>query len=274
MRFLSSVVGQGDHEVDMVYVQEVAEEMPEGHYEIAEGTQEKKGVAAPGSERKEILGEMAEVAESESLSVSQVGLKGDPAEQILTKGRVGGYDLISMGSGGRGIFTKELLGLVTNRVLKESPISVMGVKGDQEECRSVLLCTEGGEDCPGVFEFAGRLLEGGDFDVTTLHVAESFPRLRGYMETVEDELQQVADEFKPTEEEYIQEGLDRLREHGLDSEQRHREGEFGEQVLEEAREGVYDLVVLGSHFLDEGHLKGDKVVPIVRDLEQSFLLVR
>jgi len=277
IRFLSSVLRGGDHDVDMVYVKEVEEDMPEKHYEIAKETQEKKKVAPPGEGRKDVLEEMGDIADETGIQVEQIGLKGDPAEQILKKARIGSYDLISIGSGGRGIFTKEILGLVANRIVKESPISVMVAKGEKKSCQNVLICTKGEEESLGVFEFAGELFEGSDVEFTTLHVVESFSRLGGYMENVEEELQQVAQDFEPPGEDVHERGIEILEEHGLDSERKLREGGFAEQVLEESREGGHDLVVLGSHVLSdwfEKYWKGGDAVPIIRDLEQSFLLVR
>lgn len=276
IHFLSGVITAGDHDVDLVYVKEIEEEMPKKHFDIAKDTQVKKGVAEPGARRRPLLNDMASVAEESGIDVEQVGLKGDPADQILARAEMG-YDLVAMGSGGRGIFKKEMLGFVANKVVKESPVSVLVVKGEKEACKKVLVCTKGGEKSREVFRFTGELLGGGEFDITTLYVSESFPRLKGYMETVEEDIQRVVEDFRPGQEEYIDRGIELLRRHGLDSERTLREGAFDEQVLEEAKEGDYDLVVLGSHALEDWVdrlWKGKETVPIVRDLEESFLLVR
>ncbi|MBS1262896.1 MAG: hypothetical protein MAG715_00060 [Methanonatronarchaeales archaeon] len=277
LRLLNSITSAGGHDIDIAYVQEVEDEMPSKHYEIAKETQKKKGVAEPGAERKTVLDQMSVVADEEGMEVGRIGLKGDPAKQILKRVRKGDYDLVSLGSGGRGIFTKEILGFVANRVIKESPTSILVMKGEQEKCERVLVCTKGGAESLEVFEFAGRLLSGGDFEVTTLYVGEPFPRLQGYMETVEEDIQQVVEDFRPPGEPYIEKGVEKLKGYGLDSERKVREGDFQEQVLEEAGGGNYDLVVLGSHVLSdwfEKYWKDDRTVPIVRDLEQSFLLFR
>lgn len=275
IRFLSPVAKAGPHDVDLVYVKEVEDEMPKKHYDIAKDTQAKKGVAEPGSERKTLLDRMSSVAEDLGVEVEQVGLKGDPAEQILERAEKG-YDLVAMGSGGRGIFTKEMLGFVANTVVKESPVSVLVVKGERERCRRVLIATKGSEKSRGVYEYTAELLGGGDFDVTTLQVAESFPRLRGYMETVEDDIQRAVEDIQPSDE-YVEQGVEMLKGNGLRSEIKFREGEFAAQVMEEAKEGNYDLVVMGSHALEDWvdeFWKGKETIPVVRDLEQSFLLVR
>lgn len=275
IQFLSPVAKAGPHDVDLVYVKEVEEEMPKKHYDIAKDTQEKKGVAEPGSERKTLLDRMSSVAEDLDIEVEQVGLKGDPAEQILERAEKG-YDLVAMGSGGRGIFKKEMLGFVANTVVKESPVSVLVVKGEKKRCRRVLIVTKGGEKSRGVFDYTAELLGDGDFDITTLQVAESFPRLRGYMETVEEDIQRAVKDIRPADE-YVEQGVEVLEDQGLRSEMKFREGEFATQVLEESKEGNYDLVVMGSHALEDWvdeFWKGKETVPVVRDLEQSFLLVR
>lgn len=276
IRFLSPVIKAGGHHVDLVYVKEVEEEMEPKHYDIVKETQEKKGVAEAGASRKPVLSEMAEVARVSGFEVDQVGLKGDPAEVILERADQG-YDLIAMGGGGRGIFTKEMLGIVANRIVKECPVSVMINKGEAESLDRILLCTRGDDKARVVFEFLAEFLGGGGFDVTALHVTQSFSRLKGYMESVQDDIEEVANQFKPEKGSFLEEGIELLGREGIEAEPRVREGDFDEEVLAEAKEGNYDLVVLGSHILSEWfeeHGKGDETVPLVRDLDQSFLLVR
>jgi nucleotide-binding universal stress UspA family protein len=52
-------------------------------------------------------------------------LRGDPAETILCAVRKGEHDLIVMGSHGHGRLHRALLGSVSYRVLRESPVPVL-----------------------------------------------------------------------------------------------------------------------------------------------------
>ena len=53
---------------------------------------------------------------------------GDPADQILAVATAGDYDLIIMGSRGRGLFSKTFLGSVSNKVLNYAKTNVLIVK--------------------------------------------------------------------------------------------------------------------------------------------------
>jgi len=61
----------------------------------------------------------------DDLSLTTRLLDGDPSRELLRAAREGEYDLIVMGSRGRGRVTAALLGSVSNRVMHDSPVPVM-----------------------------------------------------------------------------------------------------------------------------------------------------
>ena len=62
------------------------------------------------------------------IPVRHVFLEGDPAEEIVRYGRDAGMDLIVMGTHGRTGTERLLLGSVAEKVMRDSPCSVMVVK--------------------------------------------------------------------------------------------------------------------------------------------------
>ena len=53
---------------------------------------------------------------------------GDPGEEIIEEAEKGDYDLIIMGSRGRGIFTRTILGSISNKVLNHTNKNVLIIK--------------------------------------------------------------------------------------------------------------------------------------------------
>lgn len=74
--------------------------------------------------------EAAEDADLESVSVVR---EGSPHENILAYARESGADLIVMGTHGRRGIDRYLLGSVTERVVRSSPVPVLTVRMDADE---------------------------------------------------------------------------------------------------------------------------------------------
>ena len=70
---------------------------------------------------------------SDDVPVATLVRIGRPANEIVTRAREGGHDLIVMGARGRGAMTSLLLGSVSHAVLNQSPEAVLIVHGDQVE---------------------------------------------------------------------------------------------------------------------------------------------
>ncbi len=75
----------------------------------------------------------AAVAQVGELPVTKLVMHGHPGERILEQLHEGGYDLVVMGSRGRGQVRSLLLGSVSHHVLNASPGAVLIVHADVEE---------------------------------------------------------------------------------------------------------------------------------------------
>ena len=86
------------------------------------------------AEQEELGKALREAADGvpDDLSVTTQLLDGDPARELLRIARDGDFDVIVMGSRGRGRMTAALLGSVSNRVMHDAdvPVIVIHAPGD------------------------------------------------------------------------------------------------------------------------------------------------
>jgi nucleotide-binding universal stress UspA family protein len=81
----------------------------------------------------------------DDIGVTTQLLRGDPAERILCTVRKGEHDLIVMGSHGHGRLHRALLGSVSYRVLRDSPVPVLLIGHKSAESKDIELV----ESMPG-----------------------------------------------------------------------------------------------------------------------------
>ena len=79
-------------------------------------------------EADEVLDQYEAMAASHGIKIEAVIAEGEPGPAILSYAEKGGFDLIVMGSRGRGKITEAVLGSVSSKVLKEAKCPVVIVK--------------------------------------------------------------------------------------------------------------------------------------------------
>ncbi|MFP4633110.1 MAG: universal stress protein [Halobacteriota archaeon] len=74
---------------------------------------------------------LADRARERGLEADEVVKAGDPAEEIVELAEDGGFDLVVMGTHGRGGLDRLLLGSVTDKVVRTSSVPVVTVGSDE-----------------------------------------------------------------------------------------------------------------------------------------------
>ncbi|MHC1567792.1 MAG: universal stress protein [Candidatus Syntropharchaeia archaeon] len=79
-------------------------------------------------ESRSILKSAENAVKDEGVSVSTISVKGRPWEEIVKEAEKGGYDLIIMGSHGKGVIDRMLMGSTAEKVSRHAPCPVTIVR--------------------------------------------------------------------------------------------------------------------------------------------------
>lgn len=212
------------------------------------------------------------ILQSIGLTASEIIREGDPASEILKEGRRGDYDMIVMGSHGLKGIKEFLIGGTARKVVEYSRRSVLIVRGEKAISR-ILICISVSKYCGEVIEFGGMIAKATDSEVTVLNVIP-VPMMYAHVES-DIEFKELM-KANPMRARYLQEAAKTLRRVGWEAEIKLREGFPEEEILKEATEGNFDLIMLGSHsWTGVSHL----LIPslsytIVKHAKNSVLIVK
>lgn len=210
------------------------------------------------AEGEAILESGQQVLGPEISQVQSVIRVGHAAEQILSEAEHGQYELIIIGEREKeGLVTRFVLGSTSGRVAEHAPCPVMIAKGQVREIRRVLVCDSWverpGDTSPLVppvlNRTAAQLLEmfKGDEQVTVLHVMSQISASPGVdSRQLRAEAEEMMAQPSP-EGELLKRDIDQLARIGVKTRAKIRHGLVVDEILDEARSGDYDLVVIGAH---------------------------
>jgi len=201
---------------------------------------------------------------------------GHAAEEILKETEENEYDLVVVGSRGRRGITRFILGSTAARLTRYCPVSVIIVKGKARGLNRILVCTGGAEAGEKDTEMAGRIGALTGASVTILHVMSQLPLSP---ECELDDLACAPESLLDTdarEAVHLRKDLRILENLRVPSVAQVRHGLVVDEILAEAREGDYDLIVTGAH-VASGILRfmlTDTTEQIVLGSDRPVLVVR
>lgn len=211
--------------------------------------------------------------------------QGSPAEEILAETREHTYHLVAIGSRGLRGIQAQLKGSTTRQLSGQIKTSLLVVTSPRPAIRRVLICTGGGEPGKQDAFVGGALASLREADVTVLHVMSQVaisPEARySFLEGDADELIQSG----TREGKHLTTALEILESWGVGSGSRRakiRRGIVVDEILQEVREGDYDLVVIGAHRKLEGQpwadlrtrLQENVAARIIEQTRRPVLVVR
>jgi nucleotide-binding universal stress UspA family protein len=163
-----------------------------------------------------------------------VVVRGDPAEQIITRAKREKVDLILLGSRGLSDIRGFLLGSVSHKVATYAPCSVLVVKGGRPAIAKWLLAVDGSPPSEAARRWVTRRLRPKGLRGTALFVWDYPLPPR----PVSLPLQMVTERYGEP-----------LRRAGFEVAERVVMGHAAEEIVTAARRGRVDLVVIGSRGL-------------------------
>jgi len=169
------------------------------------------------------------------------------AEEVVRQAQVTPYDLLIIGSRGRRGVVRLLRGSVALHIAKHTPASILVVKGHTRDLKRFLVCSSAGPVSEHTIRFAGRLAQALEASVTLLHVISQLPLTE---DAVLDDLGASAEELirrGSREGVHLSQMLDLLAARGVATRAVARHGLVRDEIIAEAREGQYDLLVTGAH---------------------------
>ena len=203
---------------------------------------------------------------------------GDPAREILAELKLARYDLLVIGEGQivHG-YIPRLPERISHKLAEQSPSPVLVVRNPLRPFKRILLCDSGAENSV-LRRFTlqvAELLEGEE-EITVLHVMSQIsagPGVPGHQ--LRANVQELIDEDAP-EGRLLAQDLRLLSRHGIHPTAKVRHGLVVDEIIDEARAGDYDLVVIGAHH-EQGwqrFLLDDLAHKILAHMDRPVLVVR
>ena len=205
-----------------------------------------------------ILARARKLLEPEVTNVRTKVRMGRLAEEIICEAKEGNYDLVIVGEKPRcNLFARFLLGSTAARVAKCAPCPVIIVKRKGGPINRILLCDSGagnpwvrfsaGPSAPGCFTARLADLLDDEGEITVLHVMSQMsagPGVRG--KHLRADAEELIGEHTP-EGRLLEQDIHILDRLGIHLHPKVRHGLVVDEIMAEAQEGDYDLVVIGAY---------------------------
>jgi nucleotide-binding universal stress UspA family protein len=180
---------------------------------------------------------------------------GEIEKEIIHAAKEGDYDLLILGDVPTRYLSKMMHGVRTAKVVKDVMCPVIVVKGMTRRIRRILLCDSGAGKSPLLSRYTAQLAKTleGEEEVIVLHVMSQICAGPGVPDR--DLLASVDEliELHTPEGEILSQDMRFLAQPGIHPIPLVRHGLVVDEILDEARRGDYDLIVIGAHQAKDWH---------------------
>ncbi len=204
---------------------------------------------AAANEAAEAVGHTLQAAD---ISVTLHHQTGQIASSVVQQAQDVQYDLVVVGSRGRSGIIRLILGSVAREVAAHVPTSLLVIKGRPRKFKRMLICTAAGPMSDQPVHFGGRVAGPWGLSVTLLHVMSQLTMRMTF--SLDDEPEEFTEEPQEAdngmgwhEGQHLREMLKLLANQGVKARALVRQGLVIDEILTEAQEGRYDVIVVGAH---------------------------
>lgn len=186
------------------------------------------------------------------------------------------YDLVALGALGTKRSHHAFSHSVAMRIVERAQCTVLLVKGDRPGVSRMLICASGAEYGHLAVWAGAALACGAQAQVSVLHVVNAMPTMYAGLEQMEETLAEMLQSDTEMARE-LKWAAQVVKAECEISELKLRRGIVPDEILQEAKDGDYDLIVLGSSRAAGGlvrALMGDVTREIVTRSERPVLVVR
>jgi nucleotide-binding universal stress UspA family protein len=170
---------------------------------------------------------------------------GDAIPLILKEIETGDYDIAVIGLRQRRRMVPSAYRLLSQKIIKQSPIPVMLVREASCKLERILICTGGQDISDPVVKFSANLARAANLKAALLYVAGAVPSMYTGMDEIEERLDELLETDTPLAK-HLRASAEVLAKNNLDAHVELRHGDVAESILLEAEEGDYDLIVIGT----------------------------
>jgi nucleotide-binding universal stress UspA family protein len=271
MKMLICTIGSKRHKATLRFAQNVARALA-AEVTLLGVVDKKRKV----EDLEESLDAVALDLSEQELAV-QVRVEAGNAENVvMAELEAGNYDLVALGALGNKRSNRGFLSSVALRIIERAQTSVLVVKGDRPHLSRVLICASGTEQ-GHVPVWAGAALAcGAKARATVLHVVDPMPSMYTGLEQMEETLAELLESESEMARELKWAAQVVMAECEI-SDLKLRRGLAAEEIMNEARGGDYDIIVLGSSAGTRGlvrALMGDLAREVVTRAQRPVLVVR
>lgn len=223
-----------------------------------------------------ILTRAATLAARQGISAQKQIRTGQAADAIVAEAKEGKYDLVIVGERQNHKLLKRLSGPTVDRVITRMPCPILIARSNVKQISRLLLC-EGGREPSLLARFISQLspLLQATEELTVLHVMSQMaaaPGITGW-ELRADAAELIAQ--RTHEGELLARDVATLKQLPVHLHTKIRHGLVVDEILAEASDGAYDLVIIGAHQGSkwERFLLDDLARQIVTKSNTSILVV-
>lgn len=217
------------------------------------------------------------ILEAEGLTTKCKVHVGYPSEEIVRESASGRYDLLILGQQPTLGLRSRIFGPVMHHVVVQASQPVLIAKEAFDAPHRFLLCDSGGHQVPLLDRLVAalpQLLAVGQ-EVTVLHVMSQMPAAPGINGR---DLRATAEELiavHSREGELLEQDVEKLADLPVETQPLVRHGLVVDEIVDEARKGSYDLVIIGAHQHDAWPriLLDDLAGQIMREIDRSVLVI-